>query len=92
MPGLERGRVPDNPRRRMTTAAAVSPLFPQLDAYLRRLQAKGARPLPQVELNTHVPTLGPYRLRGVVYDLVCTPGPLMQVKAAPGSGRLLGVA
>lgn len=67
-------------------------MFPQLDAYLRRLEQRGASPLPVAELNTHVPNLGPYRLPGGFYDLVCTPGPLMRVAAAPGKGKLLGVA
>jgi hypothetical protein len=67
-------------------------MFPQLDAYVRRIAEKGAQPLPLVELDTRVPNLGPYRLPGGFYDLVCTPGPLMRVHAAPGRGRLLGVA
>jgi hypothetical protein len=67
-------------------------MFPQLDAYVRRLVEKGAQPLPQVELNTQVPNLGPYVMPGGFYDLVCTPGPLMRIRTAPGHGRLLGVA
>ncbi len=78
----------------MTISSLNGPaLFPVLQAYLDRIVAHGAHPLPQVELNTHVPTLGPYRFDAGLYTLIVTPGPMMRVSvSAGGSGRLLAVA
>lgn len=59
----------------MTISSLNGPApFPVLQAYLDRIVAHGAHPLPQVELNTHLPTLGPYRIDAGLHTLTVPPG------------------
>ena len=65
----------------------------ELENYSGRVAQAGARPLPQVELRTEVPNLGPYRMGpSTYYDLQVYPGPLLKVVSAPASGQRLDVS
>jgi hypothetical protein len=64
-----------------------------LEGYAGRVAEAGARPLPQVELRTDVPNLGPYKMgTSAFYDLQAYPGPLLKVVSSPASGQALDVS
>jgi hypothetical protein len=71
------------------------PLPPEreLEGYAGRVAELGARPLPQVELRTDVPNLGPYKMgSSTYYDLQVYPGPLLKLVSSPASGQALDVS
>lgn len=69
------------------------PQLQELETYKQRIAAEGARPLPQVELRTAVPNLGPYTIGShSYYDLQVYPGPLLKVVASPSTGQALNVS
>ncbi len=73
----------------MTFATIGRALPPALDAYVQRIAAQGAVPLPNVPLNTEVPSLGPYVLDlGGAFKLTVYPGPRMWFAASPSSGHV----
>lgn len=76
---------------RVTLRPAVPPAR-ELEDYSGRVALVGARPLPQFELRTEVPNLGPYTLdRSAYYDLQAYPGPLLKMVTVPSSGLELDV-
>jgi len=71
------------------------PLPPEreLEGYAGRVAELGARPLPQVELRTDVPNLGPYKMgSSTYYDLQVYPVRLLYTVASPASGQALDVS
>lgn len=65
----------------------------ELEGYSGRVAEAGARPLPQFELSTEVPNLGPYKMgSSIYYDLQVYPGPLLKVVSTPTSGQALDVS
>jgi hypothetical protein len=77
---------------RLTLRPQLPPLR-ELESYRQRIAEEGARPLPQVDLQTTLPHIGPYTLgHGGYYDLQVYPGPLIKVVAAPSTGQKLDVS
>jgi hypothetical protein len=69
------------------------PQLHELESYKERIAVEGARPLPQLDLKTSVPNIGPYTLsNGGYYDLQVFPGPLIKVVAQPSTGQQLNVS
>lgn len=65
-------------------SALGSALPPALDAHISRTSRHGAAPLPNVPLNTEVPTRGPVVLDlGGAFDLAVYTGPRMWFTASP---------
>jgi hypothetical protein len=77
----------------MDNRVTLRPQLPQsreLDNFEARVVRQGAQPLPQVELQTRVPDLGPFTLGSSGwYELQVSPGPLLRVVAAPTAGQSL---
>jgi hypothetical protein len=68
-------------------------LPPLINAYLERVTAGGGGALiPLLDLNTRVPSLGPYVMDvGGAFTLTIYPGPLMHFSSAPALGRHVNV-
>ncbi len=75
----------------MSVAVSLGRALPQsLDTFINRTVAEGAAPVPNVELNTQVPDLGPYVLDlGGVFELAVYPGPSLRFRAEPTVGKNL---
>lgn len=70
--------------------AIGSALPPRLNAYMQRALVTGGAPLPLVELNTHVPGLGPFHIdTGGAFTLTVYSGPSMHFTASPRLGSLV---
>jgi hypothetical protein len=74
------------------TLRPPTPPARDLETYPGRVAQAGARPLPQVDLKTEVPNLGPYTMaRSACYDLQAYPGPLLKMVTVPARGLDLDV-
>ncbi len=65
-----------------------------LDAYIKGTVARGAAPVPNVQLETKVPAIGPYvlNLGNAQFDLTVYPGPRMWFEAQPVTGTQLNTS
>ena len=80
----------------MDARVTQRPQLPQvreLESYTTQVSALGARPLPQADLQTQVPNLGPYTMgRSAFYDLQVYPGPMLKLVMAPPTGQSVDVS
>lgn len=75
----------------MDGRVTLRPQLPQLrelENYTTQVAVIGAQPLPQYELQTQVPNLGPYTMgSNSFYDLQVYPGPMLKMVTAPPTGQ-----
>ena len=80
----------------MDNRVTLRPQLPpvrELDNAAGRLAQDGARPLPQPELQTRVPNLGPITLgNNGFYELQLFPGPLLRVATASPTGQSVDIS
>ena len=65
-----------------------------LDNFIKRTVAEGAAPVPNVQLETRVPEIGPYvlNLGNAKFDLTVYPGPRMWFEAQAVTGTQLNTS
>jgi hypothetical protein len=66
-------------------------LPPALAEHIERGLRQGAAPVPLVDLNTQMLSLGPYRMSGGAFDLLVYTGPVMTYNAVANLGTKLNV-
>lgn len=76
----------------MISLALGSSLPPALEAYVEKALANGAAPLPNVKLNTQLPTAGPVVMdNGGAFTVTIYGAALMKFSLQAKPGKLLAV-
>jgi hypothetical protein len=77
----------------LVTLRPQLPHLRELASYSGRIAQGGAQPLPQIELQTRMPNLGPYTMGNTgFYDLQIYPGPLLRVVTAAPTGQTINTS
>jgi hypothetical protein len=79
----------------MTVPVSLGSSLPRsLDNFIKRTVAEGAAPVPNVQLETRVPEIGPYvlNLGDAQFNLTVYPGPRMWFDAQPVTGTQINTS